>query len=146
MALIDGKNYPEHLYYDLPDQIWYEALEDGTVRTGFTPAAMDLTGEILVFNPKRIGHVFQAGRSFAIIEGGKWVGAAHAAFAGTVMAANAELERRPQLLNEDPFGAGWMLIVRPQSADWRESLLTGPEIGPSFAQWLTESTARDPHR
>jgi len=81
MALVEGKEYPEHLYYDLENQMWYEPLDDGTVRTGFTPVAMDLAGEILVFTPKRIGHRFEVQRSFAIIEGGKWVGAAHAAFA-----------------------------------------------------------------
>jgi len=136
MALIGGKEYPEHLYYDLDDQIWYEPLKDGTVRAGFTPAAMNLAGEILVFTPKRIGRRFESGKSFAIIEGGKWVGAAHAAFAGEVVGANAELERRPGLLNEDPFGAGWMLIVSPDDANWRQGLITGAAIQPAFSQWL----------
>ncbi|MGB3719084.1 MAG: hypothetical protein WBB38_05825 [Hyphomicrobiaceae bacterium] len=138
MALIEGKEYPEHLYYDLENQMWYEPLDEGTVRTGFTPIAMDLAGEILVFTPKRIGHRFEAQRSFAIIEGGKWVGAAHAAFSGVVVRANPELERRPGLLNTDPFGAGWMLIVRPEDENWREGLLTGPAIGPAFSAWIAE--------
>ena len=138
MALVEGKEYPEHLYYDLENQMWYEPLDDGTVCTGFTPVAMDLAGEILVFTPKRIGHRFEVQRSFAIIEGGKWVGAAHAAFAGVVVKANEELQRRPGLLNTDPFGAGWMLIVRPEDENWRIGLLTGPEIGPAFSAWLAE--------
>lgn len=146
MVMIDGKDYPQDLYYDLENQIWYEPLADGTIRSGFTPAAMDLAGEILIFTPKRIGYAFEADRSFAIIEGGKWVGAALAAFAGKVVAANAELERRPQLLNEDPFGAGWMLIIRPEAADWRERLLTGPEIGPAFTKWSAEGAPRNPRR
>ncbi len=124
MALIDGKEYPEHLYYDLENQMWYEPLDDGTVRTGFTPVAMDLAGEILVFTPKRIGHRFEAQRSFAIIEGGKWVGAAHAAFTGVVVKANAELERRPGLLNTDPFGAGWMIKVKLSDEAGLKSLLS----------------------
>lgn len=144
MVLIGDKDYPQHLYYDLENQIWYEPLADGTIRAGFTPAAMDVAGDILIFTPKRIGHVFEAHRSFAIIEGGKWVGAAPAAFAGKVVAANPELERRPQLLNEDPFGAGWMLIIRPESADWHERLLTGSEIGPAFTKWLAEGPLREP--
>lgn len=141
MVLINGKEYPEHFYYDLDDQIWYEPLEDGTVRVGFTPAAMDLAGEIFVFTPKRNGYRFEAQRSFAIIEGGKWVGAAHAAFAGVIVNANSELQRRPALLNEDPFGAGWMLTMRPEDENWRDRLLTGPEIGPAFSasNWSTAS-------
>ena len=143
MALVAGKEYPEHLYYDLDNQIWYEPLPDGTVRAGFTPIAMELAGEVLVFTPKRSGKDFEAQRSFATIEGGKWVGAAKAAFAGVVVASNAELERRPKLLTEDPFGAGWMLIVRPTEAAWRERLFTGPAIGPAFAAWIAAESYKD---
>jgi glycine cleavage system H protein len=135
MALVDGREYPEHLLYDLENQIWYEPLADGTIRAGFTPLAIALAGDVLVFSPKRIGRPFEAQRSFAIIECGKWVGAARAAFNGVVVAANAELERKPALLNEDAFGRGWMLIVRPDDPDWRQNLLTGPEVGPAFAAW-----------
>jgi glycine cleavage system H protein len=136
MALVDGKEYPEHLYYDLQNQIWYEPLADGTIRAGFTPIAIALAGEVLVFAPKRVGSPFEAQRSFAIIECGKWVGAARAAFNGVVVAGNADLERKPGLLNEDAFGKGWMLIVRADDPGWREDLLTGAETGPAFAAWL----------
>ena len=136
MALVDGKEFPEHLWYDLENQIWYEPLSDGTIRAGFTPIAIALAGEVLVFAPKRIGRPFEAQRSFAVIECGKWVGAARAAFNGVVVAANSDLERKPGLLNEDAFGRGWMLIVRADDPGWRDGLITGPEIGPAYAAWL----------
>jgi glycine cleavage system H protein len=136
MALVAGKEYPEHLYYDVENQIWYEALGDGTVRAGFTPLATELAGDVLVFTPKRADRDFEAQKSFALIECGKWVGPARAAFNGTIVAANADLDRRPKLLNEDAFGAGWMLIVRPASDDWHGRLTTGPAIGPAFAAWI----------
>jgi glycine cleavage system H protein len=136
MALVQGREYPEHLYYDLDNQIWYEPLADGTIRAGFTPIAIELAGEVLVFTPKRVGRDFEAQRSFATIECGKWVGAARAAFDGVVVAANAELELRPRLLNEDAFGAGWMLIVRAAREGWRERLTTGAAVGPAFAAWI----------
>ena len=143
MALVDGKEYPEHLYYDLENQIWYQPLPDGSIRAGFTPIAIALAGEVLVFAPKRIGRPFEAQRSFAIIECGKWVGAARAAFDGVVVAANAELERKPGLLNEDAFGNGWMLIVRADDPGWGKGLLTGSRIGPAFAAWLTPKAYMD---
>lgn len=143
MALVQGTEFPEHLYYDLENQIWYEALPDGTIRTGFTPIAMELAGDVLVFTPKRVGRDFEAQRSFATIECGKWVGAARAAFAGVVVAANAELERRPRLLNEDAFGRGWMLIVRADAAGWRDGLVTGPGIEPAFAGWIASEAYKD---
>jgi glycine cleavage system H protein len=136
MALVDGREYPEHLYYDLENQIWYEPLPDGTIRAGFTPLAIALAGEVLVFTPKRLGRSFEAQRSFSIIECGKWVGAARAAFNGVVVAANPELERKPGLLNEDAFGKGWMLIVRADDSGWQQGLLTGSAIGPAFAAWF----------
>jgi glycine cleavage system H protein len=143
MALVDGKEYPEHLYYDLPNQIWYEPLPDGTIRAGFTPLAIALAGDVLVFTPKRLGRPFEAQRSFAVIECGKWVGAARAAFNGVVVAANTELERKPELLNEDAFGKGWMLIVRADDSGWRDGLSTGAEIGPAFAAWLATEAYKD---
>jgi glycine cleavage system H protein len=140
MALLQDKEYPEHLYYDLDNQIWYEPLPDGTIRAGFTPIAIELAGEVLVFAPKRVGRDFEAQRSFAIIECGKWVGAARAAFNGVVVAANAELERRPRLLNDDAFGAGWMLIVRAAGENWRDRLVTGPAVAPAFAAWIVSES------
>ena len=140
MALVEGKEYPEHLYYDLDNQIWYQPLDDGTIRAGFTPIAIGLAGEVLVFTPKRVGRDFEAQRSFATIECGKWVGAARAAFNGTVVAANEALERQPKLLNQDAFGAGWMLIVRAAESGWRDRLVTGDALGPAFAAWIAAET------
>ena len=48
-----------------------------------------------------------------MVEGGKWIGAARAAFDGTVVAHNEKLVDHPELLTTDAFGEGWMLIVRP---------------------------------
>jgi glycine cleavage system H protein len=136
MTLVDGQEYPEHLYYDVENQIWYEPLGDGTIRVGFTPISIKLTGDVLVFTPKRVGKDFEPNRSFAIIECGKWVGAARAAFNGVVVASNEQLEKRPMLLNDDAFGAAWMLIVRPADASWTAKLITGDAVGPAFSTWI----------
>src|SRR5262249_53129237 len=93
-------------------------------------------GEVLVFTPKRLGRDFEKGRSFAVVEGGKWVGSARAAFDGVVVAQNGLLVRKPELLNTDPYGEGWMLIVRPSLAGWRGSLATGAGIAPAFEAWF----------
>ena len=114
MALVEGSEYPEHLFYDVNNQIWYEPLADGTVRAGFTPWAVKLMGEVLVFTPKRIGRDFEKERSFAVIEGGKWVGAARAAFDGTVVSHN-ERSCASRSSCATRFGEGWMLIVRPRA-------------------------------
>jgi glycine cleavage system H protein len=143
MAIIDGRDYPEHLHYDIDNQIWYEPLADGTLRLGFTPWAASLMGDVLVFTPKRLGRDFETDRSFAVVEGGKWVGSARAAFDGIVVAHNEALMRRPELLNEDAFGAGWMLVVRPTGENWRLRLVTGEKIAPAFEAWLASGAYKD---
>jgi glycine cleavage system H protein len=139
---VQNNEFPDHLFYDMDNQIWYESLDDGNVRAGFTTWAASLMGDVLVFTPKRIGRDFQKGRSFALVEGGKWVGSARAAFDGRVVAHNERLEREPELLNHEAFGEGWMLVVRPADGNWRDGLVTGAAIVPAFEAWM----AREVHK
>jgi glycine cleavage system H protein len=143
LARIEHHEFPEQLYYDIENQIWYAPLPDGTLRAGFTSWAAALMGEVLVFTPKRLGHPFEKNRWFAMVEGGKWVGAARAGFDGTVVAHNDDLVRKPELLTGDAFGQGWMLIVRPAVDDWRESLVTGAAIAPALEAWLASGAYKD---
>lgn len=136
MARIEDHDFPEQLYYDVENQIWYAPLPDGTLRAGFTSWAATLMGEVLVFTPKRLNHAFEKDRWFAMVEGGKWVGAARAGFDGTVVAHNEALIRKPELLTRDAFGEGWMLIVNPAYDNWRDGLVTGAAVGPVIEQWI----------
>ena len=136
MVKVLDDEFPDRLLYDMDNQIWYEPLGDGTVRAGFTAWAAKLMGDVLVFTPKRIGRDFEKGRSFAVVEGGKWVGSARAAFDGIVIAHNELLAQRPELLNHDAYGQGWMLVVRPARDDWQHGLATGAAIAPAFEAWF----------
>ena len=143
MAPLQDHEFPEDLLYDVENQIWYAPLPGGMLRTGFTAWAVALMGEVLVFTPKRLGHTFQKNRWFAMVEGGKWVGAAHAAFDGVVVAQNESLVDKPELLMSDPFGAGWMLVVQPAQINWRAGLVTGQEVGPAIENWIAGGSYRD---
>ena len=143
MARVQDYDFPDHLLYDMDNQIWYAPLGDGNVRAGFTAWAAGLMGDVLVFTPKRLGRDFEKGRSFAVVEGGKWIGSARAAFDGKVIAHNELLERKPELLNQDAFGDGWMLIVRPARDDWRDGLVTGAAIGLAFDAWMATGAYKD---
>jgi glycine cleavage system H protein len=135
MAKIQDIEYPDDLFYDVDNQLWYEPLADSTVRVGFTPWAARMMGGVLVFTPKRIGREFEKGRSFAVLEGGKWVGSARAAFDGSVVSHNEALVQKPERL-EEGFGSAWMVTVRPARENWRDGLITGEAIGPAFEAWL----------
>jgi glycine cleavage system H protein len=143
VARIQDHEFPESLFYDLQNQVWYERLPDGLVRAGFTPLAMMLAGDVLVFTPKRTGRDFEKNRSFATIECGKWIGSARAAFDGIVVASNETLMRKPELLNTDAFGAAWMIVARPSDENWSHDLITGPEIAAAFEAWLASAVYKD---
>ena len=143
MARVQDHEFPEHLLYDVENQIWYEPLPDGTARAGFTSWAVQLMGDVLVFTPKRLNHTFDKDHWFAMVEGGKWVGAARAAFDGTVGVQNDGLIAGPELLMSDPFGEGWMLIVRPAAEDWRAGLVPGATIGPAMAVWIAGGSYKE---
>jgi glycine cleavage system H protein len=136
MIEVRGCRFPEHLHYDVPNHVWYEPLTDGTVRLGITVVAIALSGDILVFTPKRVGRDFEKGRSCATFECGKWAGPARAAFDGTVVAVNEALIERPTVVNGDPYGAGWMLIARPAGANALEGLVTGDRIAAAYEAWM----------
>jgi glycine cleavage system H protein len=142
MAIVQGSEFPDHLHYDIDNQIWYQPLADGTVRAGFTAWATTLMGDVLVFTPKRIGKDFEKEKSFAVVEGGKWVGAARAAFEGIVVAHNETLMRKPELLNKDAYGEAWMLIVRPSQPSWSDALVTGADLQPALEAWFSSEAYR----
>ena len=140
MADVRGCHFPDHLLYDVPNLVWYEPLADGTIRAGLTPVATALSGPMLAFTPKRPTREFEAGKSFATIESGKWVGPARAAFDGVIVTINEELMARPNIANADPYGTGWMLTARPATADWQSGLVTGQAIAPAFEAWMVAET------
>ncbi|MBS0536059.1 MAG: glycine cleavage system protein H [Proteobacteria bacterium] len=143
MAIVEGYEFPDNLLYDIENQVWYAPLADGTLRTGFTAWSAALMGDVLVFTPKRIGHPFEKDRWFAMVEGGKWIGAARAGFDGVVVAQNETLIDKPELLNRDPFGEGWMLIVRPSDEGWRDGLVTGAGVGAAIEAWIATGSYKD---
>jgi glycine cleavage system H protein len=143
VARVQDHEFPAHLLYDVENQIWYESLADGTLRAGFTAWAVALMGDVLVFTPKRLKHSFEKEKWFAMVEGGKWVGAARAAFDGTVVAQNEALIDKPQLLMRDPYGEGWMLVVQPNGDDWRAGLVTGAAIVPTMETWIAGGSYKE---
>jgi glycine cleavage system H protein len=136
MAVVRGCRFPDDLLYDVPHHTWYRPESSGVVRVGMTPVAIVLAREVLVFTPRRVGQEFERDRSFATIESAKWVGAVHAAFGGTVAAVNGVLIDRPTIANADCYGEGWMMLVRPASSDWRNVLISGPDIARAYEAWM----------
>ena len=94
-----------------------------------------------MFTPKRLGRDFEKDRSFAKLRRVGRRGTDARASTALVVAHNELLERKPGLLNTDPYGEGWMLVVRPSHENWRAGLVTGAAIAPAF-----EALVREPRR
>lgn len=133
MANVRGCNLPDDLLYDVENHIWYREVGDGTVKLGMTTVATAMAGQLVAFTPKKAGRSVEAGKSCATVESGKWVGPAKAAFEASVVAVNEELAAKPALANEDPYGAGWLVILKP--ADWsaaKPQLTPGAQVAPKY--------------
>ncbi|HEX2333466.1 MAG TPA: glycine cleavage system protein H [Burkholderiales bacterium] len=133
MASARGCNLPDELLYDVENHIWYRELPDGNVKLGMTAVATAMAGQLVAYTPKKVGRGVDAGKSCATVESGKWVGPAKSAVAGTVAEVNEALSGKPALANEDPYGAGWLVVLKP--ANWAEvkaTLTPGSQVAPKY--------------
>ena len=69
------------------------------------------------FTPKKAGRKVAEGKSCATVESGKWVGPAKSAAGGEVVAVNDDLVANPSMANDDPYEAGWLVILKPEEWD-----------------------------
>lgn len=133
MPNVRGCNLPDALLYDVDNHIWYQELPDGNVKLGMTAVATAMAGQVVAYTPKKAGRAVEAGKSCATIESGKWVGPAKSAAAGSIVATNEALAAKPSLANEDPYGEGWLVILKP--TDWaavKGTLTPGTEVAPKY--------------
>ena len=123
MVNYDGFDFPDDLYYT-EDQIWVKK-ENGKVRLGFTTFGMDLAGKIKFVRLRPAGKQIAAGRSIGTLESGKWTGPVKAPVGGVIDEVNEALKDNPGLLNEDPYGAGWVAVLNPDNLDAEIATLQG---------------------
>ena len=112
------RSYPDDLLYH-PDHDW--ARVDGDVATfGITWFAQDALGEVVFFDPPEVGSTVTAGEFYAEVESVKAVSDVIAPLTGEIVEVNTALADTPEAINEDPYGAGWMVRVKladPGEAD-----------------------------
>ena len=114
-------NVPDELRYS-SDHEWVR-LEDGKVRIGITDYAQDALGDVVFVQVPEVGQAAESGATVGEVESTKSVSEIYAPLAGTVVEINADLESSPELLNSDPYGAGWIALIEPADPTAVESLL-----------------------
>ena len=111
-------SYPDDLKYH-PEHDW--ARIDGDVATfGITWFAQDALGEVVFFDPPEVGTSVTANEMYAEVESVKAVSDVIAPLSGEIVEVNTALGDKPEAVNEDPYGDGWMVKVRlsdPSEAD-----------------------------
>ncbi len=107
---------PSDLYYTAEHE-WVRRTGPDTVRVGITDFAQAALGDVVFVQLPAAGTGVAAGEAFGEVESTKSVSDLYAPITASVSAVNAELDANPQLVNSDPYGAGWLLELQVASAD-----------------------------
>ena len=108
--------------------------EGDLVRVGVTHFAQDQLGDVVFVELPKVGARVTAKQAFGVVESVKAVSDLFAPVSGEVAEANGELGQKPEIVNQDPYGKGWMLVIAPASAkDW-DQLLTAAQYEEFLAQ------------
>jgi glycine cleavage system H protein len=99
--------------------------QDGVVRVGISDFAQDELGDVVFVELPGEGESFDRGSSFGVVESIKAVSDLYAPVSGTVVDTNDALQDTPELINEDPFGDGWLITLDPEGE--LNQLLTADE-------------------
>jgi glycine cleavage system H protein len=102
-------NIPDGLYYT-KDHEWAK-IENGKVRMGVTDYAQHELGDIVFVDLKPVGAKVNKGDSVGTIESVKAVSEVYTPLPGSIIEANPDLETNPELVNQDCYGKGWMVVI-----------------------------------
>ena len=113
MVKVGAYEVPEGLFYS-KDFEWIK-IEDDKIRMGITDYAQKSLREIVYAELPSAGGDVKQGEPYGTLESVKAVSDLVAGLSGTIEEVNEEVKSKPETLNEDPFGKGWLLIVKPSN-------------------------------
>jgi glycine cleavage system H protein len=104
------ETYPEELHYH-PEHDWAR-VEGGEATFGITWYAQDALGEVVFYEPPEVGSTVSKDQAYAEVESVKAVSDVYAPLSGEIVAVNDAVAERPELINEDPYGEGWLVRIQ----------------------------------
>jgi glycine cleavage system H protein len=114
--------FPEDLRYTKEHE-WARDEGSGRVRVGITDFAQDALGDVVYVDVPQEGATVTANQPFSEVESTKSVSDVYAPVSGTVAERNALLEERPELVNEQPYGEGWLVVLEVADASPLDGLM-----------------------
>jgi glycine cleavage system H protein len=112
MAMVDRFELPDDLYYDRAEHLWVRPEAEG-VRVGLDVVGLDALGDVVHLSLVSEGTTLARGEPVGSVEAEKMVRPLLAPISGTVTARNATLLEDPRRIGRDPYGSGWLLLLRP---------------------------------
>jgi len=109
-------------------------MEGNTGRVGITHYAQDQLGDVVFVELPKKGRQLRQMESFGVVESVKAVSDLYCPVGGEIVEVNSELERKPEMVNADPYGAGWMLEVKITQAKDLDNLLSASEYSAYLKQ------------
>jgi glycine cleavage system H protein len=137
MAEIGGYNMPDELYYHT-EHAWVK-VEDGKARVGMNDMFQGTSGDIVYVDLPFEGDSIEAGEVCGKIQSAKWIGKLVAPVSGEITEVNEELENDSTLINKDPYGEGWIMVVEPSGLD---ADLGNLMQGGAVKEWLEAEIAK----
>jgi glycine cleavage system H protein len=124
-------SYPDDLLYH-PEHDWAR-VEGDEATFGITWYAQDQLGEVVFFDPPQVGGTVTKDEPYAEVESVKAVSDVVAPLSGEVVEVNGDLSESPEQVNEDPYGAGWLVKVRLSDPSEVESLMDASDYSASLS-------------
>ena len=124
---------PEDLKYTAEHE-WLRTAGDSTVRVGITDYAQDALGDVVFVSLPEVGAAVTAGEACGEVESTKSVSEVYAPVTGEVTARNDVLDARPELVNSDPYGEGWLMEIAVGDATATDGLLDAAGYGALIGQ------------
>lgn len=118
-------NHPNDLKYAASHE--WARIEGDLVVTGITDHAQDALGDLVYIEVPELDRQLDAGEQSGVVESVKTASDIYAPIAGVVVEVNPALEDEPELVNNDPYGAGWMYKIKPNNIADVEKLLSAEE-------------------
>lgn len=114
--------FPGDLRYSKEHE-WARAEDDGRIRVGITDFAQDALGDVVYVDLPEPGTQVTAGQAFGEVESTKSVSDVYAPVSGTVVERNGALEESPELVNQQPYGDGWLVAIEVSDRSELDALL-----------------------
>ena len=103
---------------------WLKSMPDGSIEIGISDHAQEALGDLVFVELPEVGRSLAAGEPCAVVESVKAASDIYAPVAAVVVAINGQLAKAPELINQDPYGRGWIMRLQPTAQGAESGLLS----------------------